>query len=85
MKRGFCILFLAIKTNLRCSPHAPTLPGLVFGQLVNLVLEIDDDFLVFFLEDSGGLFGFEMDILEKFAQLQQFCVPLLVDFELWGS
>lgn len=57
-------------------------PGLALGKLVDLLLEVDNDLLVFPLEQVSCLFGFQMDVLQQFAELGQLGVTLSVDLEL---
>lgn len=58
------------------------LPLTGLGQLFDLFLEVDTDFLVLLLQDVCGLFGFQMNFVQQFAQLQQFDVTVAVDGEL---
>lgn len=39
-------------------------PGTCFRKLVNLILEVDDNFLVFFAQEMCGLLTLEMNIFE---------------------
>lgn len=56
--------------------------GFGFGQKLQLVLKIDNSFLVFFAKHVSGFLRFKVDILQKFAQLSQLIITLLVDNEL---
>lgn len=78
-----------MQTRAQVSPNispAPSifsyLPGFSFGQRVDLLLEIDNNFLVLPLEQAGGLFRFDVYFFQQFAQLQELSITLLVDFEL---
>lgn len=57
-------------------------PGSAFGKLVDLFLEVDHDFLVFPLEQVGGLLGLKVDIFQELAELGKFGVAFSVDLEL---
>lgn len=56
--------------------------GFGFGQKLQLVLKIHNSFLVFFAKHVSGFLRFKVDILQKFAQLGQLIIALLVDNEL---
>lgn len=57
-------------------------PGTGLGELIDLLLEIDYNFLVLLAQDVSGLLALEMDIFEELAELGQLRVPLSVDLKL---
>lgn len=58
------------------------LPGFAFGKLVDLVLEVNHDLLMFLFEQVCGLLRFKMDIFQELAELGKFGVAFPVDLEL---
>lgn len=67
------------KARRRGGVHLP-LP--LLGEGINLVLEVDDRFLVLLAKQLGSLLGLQVDIFEKFAELGELCIAFLVDLEL---
>lgn len=59
-----------------------SLPGLGFGQQLNLLLEVSHDFGVLLLEDVGGLLRLQMHLIDKLAQLSQLNITVAVQDEL---
>lgn len=47
-----------------------------------MFVEVNNNFLVLLLEQMGRFFGFQMDVLKKFAHFGQLNIALAIDFEL---
>lgn len=67
--------------NLRWYLQA-SLPIFSLRESFNLFVEVNNNFLVLLLEQMGRFFGFQMDVLKKFAHFGQLNIALAIDFEL---